>query len=142
MQRKGYIIRFIDIGLLILFGFLMISDVKVISRIQLPGNEQEPAEPLDEEVRRVSVFIEPAGRFRIQDTATGTPLFVDIVELADLEGLLDRLSEDQRLAGPALEVVIEPHPDALMQRLVDVHDLCERLGVQKTINMTTGRGGL
>ncbi len=142
MQRKGYIIRFIDIGLIILFGFLMISDLTVISQIQLPGSEQDnPADPPDADVRMIGVVIEEAGQYRVREMATDTPLFVNVEEIADLEVLIRRLVDEHEAAGGAIEIVIEPHPNAIMQRLVDVHDLCERLGVKKNINTAIGRGG-
>jgi Biopolymer transport protein ExbD/TolR len=142
MQRKGYMIRFIDIGLIILFGFLMISDLTVISQIQLPGSEQDsPVDPPATDVRMIGVVIEEAGIYRVHDMATDTPLFVNIEQIADLEVLVDRLIKEHEAVGGEIEVVIEPHPNAVMQRLVDVHDLCERLGVKKNINTSIGRGG-
>ncbi|MDZ4702249.1 MAG: biopolymer transporter ExbD [Rhodothermales bacterium] len=142
MQRKGYIIRFIDIGLIILFGFLMISDLTVISQIQLPGSEQDrPADPPDDNTRMIGVVIEESGLYRIREMATDVPLFVNVEQIADLEVLVRRLVEEHEAVGGAIEVVIEPHPNAVMQRLVDVHDLCERLGVKKNINTAIGRGG-
>lgn len=143
MQRKGYIIRFIDIGLIILFGFLMISDLTVISQIALPGSERDtPAEPPPADLRLIGVGIDPSGMFQIREIATNEPLFVNIEETADLEVLLGELVAAQRESGGAVEVVIEPHPESTMQRLVDVHDLCERIGVRRNINTDIGRGGV
>ncbi len=142
MQRKGYIIRFIDIGLIILFGFLMISDLTVISQIQLPGSTQQPpVDVSDAEVRMIGVVIEETGVYRVRELATDSPLFVNIEQIADLEVVVRRLVEEHEAVGGAIEIVIEPHPNAVMQRLVDVHDLCERLGVKKNINTAIGRGG-
>lgn len=143
MQRKGYIIRFIDIGLIILFGFLMISDLTVISQIALPGSDTDTqVEPPPSETRLIGVAIAPSGEFQIREIATNEPLFVNIEETADLEALLSELVAAQRDTGGVMEVVIEPHPESTMQRLVDVHDLCERLGVQRNINTDIGRGGI
>ncbi|MEZ4698935.1 MAG: biopolymer transporter ExbD [Rhodothermales bacterium] len=142
MQRKGYIIRFIDIGLIILFGFLMISDLTVISQIQLPGVEKDaPVEPPAEDTRMIGVLIEETGLYQVREMATDEPLYVNIEQMADLESLVGQLVRDQKDAGGDVEIVIEPHPNAVMQRLVDVHDMCERLGVRKNINTQIGRGG-
>ncbi len=143
MQRKGYIIRFIDIGLIILFGFLMISDLTVLSQIDLPGSEQEPpATPDTRDSRMIGVVIEESGIYRLVEMETGEPLFVNIEAPADLEALVVQLMDEAAAASTQIEIVIEPHPRSIMQRLVNVHDLCERLGIRQNINAQAARAGL
>ena len=36
MKKRGLLMRFIDVGLIILFGFIVISDIKSEAQIQLP----------------------------------------------------------------------------------------------------------
>ena len=42
MATRGFLIRFIDIGLIVLFGFLMISDIDTMSRVDLAGARTGP----------------------------------------------------------------------------------------------------
>ena len=35
MASRGFLIRFIDIGLIVLFGFLMISEIENATRVEL-----------------------------------------------------------------------------------------------------------
>ena len=70
MASRGFLIRFIDIGLIVLFGFLMISDIEATSRVELAGGGDETevpeAEPVEERAYLV-VEIGPEGGFRVTD---------------------------------------------------------------------------
>ena len=41
MASRGFLIRFIDIGLIVLFGFLMISEIDASSRVDLAGADAD-----------------------------------------------------------------------------------------------------
>ena len=46
MTSRGFLIRFIDIGLILLFGFVMISDIESLSQVELsPESSAQEAEP-------------------------------------------------------------------------------------------------
>ena len=134
MQRKGYLIRFIDIGLIILFGFLMISDLTVISQIALPGkNDAAEARP-DSSTVLVGVVVQAGGRFSVQMLDDRETLYSDIEQPDELELALKTIKERHAAAGRTLSVYIEPAASAPMQRLVDVLDVCERLDLPRNIN--------
>ena len=134
MQRRGYLIRFIDIGLIILFGFLMISDLTIISQIQLPGKDLS-APPPQEEVDQswFHIRVSEEGAFSLFEDGAENPSFVNIEETSELESVLIQIEEDEG-ADTRLNLVIEPSPRVPMQKLVDVLDLCERLGLPHRIN--------
>ena len=135
MRRRGYLLRFIDLGLIILFGFLMISDITVISQVTLPGKSEENAEPpADDAQLFLGIAIQPDGTFQIQDLADKTPLHVGINSSEELEFVLNTLKEKQIAEGKILNLLIEPTPESHMQKLVDVLDVCERLSINKNIN--------
>jgi hypothetical protein len=52
-----------------------------------------------------------------------------------LSHTLGRVIKEIRLEGQIPVVIIDPEPDASMQRTIDVFDLCEQLGVAKSINV-------
>ena len=145
MATRGFLIRFIDIGLIVLFGFLMISDIDTLSRVDLAGARQDVAEPADvsEEDPRsfVAVDILPDGRFALSD-----PRDVDAppAGAATIEALTDELAARRRIhAGSGTEtvVLIRPDPASPVQYTVDVMDVCDRLGIVKSLQMDIDLSG-
>ncbi|MFK7848511.1 MAG: hypothetical protein AB8G77_24695 [Rhodothermales bacterium] len=135
MHRRGYLLRFIDLGLIILFGFLMISDITVISQVTLPGKSDENVDSsTDESQIYMGVLIQNDGQYEVVDLADRTQLHVGIKSSEELQFVLKTLDEQQRAAGKTLNLLIEPAPASHMQKLVDVLDVCERLSIQKNIN--------
>ncbi len=134
MRRRGYLLRFIDLGLIILFGFLMISDITVISQLSLPGKSDADAEPPAEEQVFLGVSILTDGQFEILNLEDRSALHVNISSMEELEFILRMLRDQHRDAGMELNLLIEPTPESSMQKLVDVLDVCQRVGVQKNIN--------
>lgn len=134
MATRGFLIRFIDIGLIVLFGFLMISDIEAASRVDLAGSPESAEEP-DAETAYVLVRIAADGAFLV-----GTPEVVaeDRVRFETKEELtaaLERLSGSDAAAGRETVVLIEPHPASAVQRTVDVMDVADRLGIAKSLQM-------
>lgn len=143
MQNRGYLIRFIDIGLILLFGFLMISDLTVISQITLPGKNAEVAENQDDtDQMYIGVTIDADGIYTISDLATQEPLYVKITAAEELEFFLKTLKDRYQAEGRRLSVLIEPGPEAAMQHLINALDVCERLVLTKNINTETILNGV
>ena len=135
MRRRGYLWRFIDLGLIILFGFLMISDITVISQVTLPGKSDESNDPPAEEaITYLGVAIQGNGSYEILNLADKSPMHVGINSAEELEFVLKTVKETEAQLGKVINVLIEPAPDSHMQKLVDVLDVCERLAINKNIN--------
>ena len=135
MHRRGYLLRFIDLGLIILFGFLMISDITVISQITLPGKSEENTEPkTDDNQIYLGVTIQNEAQYQILNLSDRAPLHVNINSAEELQFILKTLNEQYIDEGKTLNLLIEPAPQSHMQKLVDVLDICERLAIQKNIN--------
>lgn len=139
MATRGFLIRFIDIGLIVLFGFLMISDIDAMSRVDLAGARQEVAETAevteDDERGFIAVDILPDGRFLLLD-----PRDPDAVSMgaANLETLTTELVARHRVhteTGTETVVLIQPDPASPVQFTVDVMDVCDRLGLVKSLQM-------
>lgn len=77
MATRGFLIRFIDIGLIVLFGFLMISDIEASSRVDLGGATEEVEEPRETPDDQGFVLVEIAadGSFIVSESTRnrGTP---------------------------------------------------------------------
>jgi biopolymer transport protein ExbD len=166
MATRGFLIRFIDIGLIVLFGFLMISDIEAASRVELAGNGEDSGEAVEprEDVAFVVVeitadgaFIVGAGGAGFEDVAappdaetspeerpavegrgsTGpdASLLTRVTSVEALQAVVADRAEANRSDGLETVVLIEPHPASKVQRTVDVMDLSDRLGLQKSLRM-------
>ena len=134
VQRRGYLIRFIDLGLIILFGFLMISDLTLTSQIALPGREDVQAPAAADGVVSLTVAVDAEGLYAVEDQAGDESLYSDISAEEELEFVLKTLSDQYNAAGESLRITIIPSGDASMQRLVDILDVCDRLGLPRYID--------
>lgn len=137
MVSRGYLIRFIDIGLIVMFGFIQISDIESLAQVELAAARTGPAaaDPADAPRARlvVVVGIAPDGRFSVSEAASGTVLARELATSALLSATL-RSARDSR-AGERREVVviIRPHEASVVQRTVDVMDVCDRLGLRLSL---------
>ena len=115
MATRGFLIRFIDIGLIVLFGFLMISDIEASSRVDLGGATEESEEPSEtpEDQRFVLVEIAADGSFFVgewipnpgtpTDSVTGSP--TDTVSRSFPEGEAEQASPPPRVRVQTVEAL-------------------------------------
>ncbi len=132
MGKGGLIIRLIDVAMIILFGFIAISDIKVRAQIRLPSSEQEEQEPEEQDepvVLLVRISNERGYLIEIGDEAP-----VPVVEVGLLEQEIVRRVEQYRADGREIVVLVEPEEESIIQRTVDVLDICERNNIAKNIN--------
>jgi biopolymer transport protein ExbD len=134
-RNVGMIIRLVDVVLIVLFGFLMISKVQQQVDIPLPHSKGTniPAQ-LDRDV--LDVFIRRDGRIQVgwldSRYTVVMPLRNENIELARAryEELRDLLAE----ANPDMvPVSIQAEYHAPTQYTVDVLDICKDLGMSKSI---------
>jgi len=131
LNTGGIIIRLIDVAMIILFGFIAISDVKVRAQIKLPAEDKEQLETEEDEPVVVFVKVDPYDGFLIErDDA----VLHSTTEVAELEAQLSELFKTTVTAGRKLVVLIEPHEDSMIQHTVDVLDICERNTIPFNIN--------
>ena len=137
MKKTTFLIRFIDIGLIILFGFIVISDITIRSQIELPGSD--PGDQMEErELMLFVINIDPENQYRLSDinesvihgTFSGTE---------NLESALRALNRDIREDGKSPVALIQLDESVTMQRLIDILDLCDRIGIPKNINIESFR---
>ena len=132
MANNGLIIRLIDVAMIILFGFIAISDIKVRAQIKLPDQEDEQQTPAAE-IPPVVYFVKIGLGKEIVVEHENEALF-STTSLTDLEEKLARASAEVKLRGRSLIVLIEPDEASPIQFTVDVLDICERNEIPKNIN--------
>ncbi len=125
-------VRLVDMVLIILFGFLAISDIQIKRQIRLPEPGKMEAEPETSQIGYLFVHINPEGNFILKINGR-QPRQVET--LADLRPALRTAADELRQQGQNPLVVIDPDPDAIMQITVDVFDICEMEQLTRSINM-------
>lgn len=137
MRNSTFLIRFIDVGLIILFGFIVISEITIRSQIELPGSD-----PVDsQEERDLTLFvinIDPDNRYRLTDFEEET-LYGSFHGIENLESHLRNLNREIRNNGQSPVALIQLDDVVTMQRLIDVLDLCDIIGIPKNVNVDSFR---
>lgn len=123
--------RLIDVALNILFGFIVITDLTPKSQIRLPAPQEMETPIIEQRYEYMLVKIDPAGNFHLE--ADEQPLG-EFQNLKELEGFLREHGAQTARTGRQMIVVIDPEETSIVQRTVDVFDLCERNGIAKSIH--------
>ncbi|MCA9742947.1 MAG: biopolymer transporter ExbD [Deferribacteres bacterium] len=126
-SRNGLIIRLIDIALIILFGFIAISDIKVNAQIKLPT--PMPGENTESQILFVII--------KVKADATFEMVLNDLEESVDsldaVEAKLLAARDNLAAQDKSLHVLIEPENGSIIQATIDVLDLCSKLNLEKNI---------
>lgn len=126
------IIRLIDIVLIILFGFITISDIDIKGAISLPAKKAEKSKPVE---RKEKIFIEIEidvnENFRIGQRGQEKIRKKGIVSLED--HVIKLRTRFQKLENKDIAVIIKPNAESPIQSTVDVLDLCSRNRIPKNI---------
>ena len=134
MKKSSFLIRFIDIGLILLFGFVIISDITVRSQIELPGQENSSGEETTNHL--YFLVIQEGNHYTLTETQTQLA-YEEIQGLTELEDLLIAIRQEKLAEDGDLTLIIHPEEEATMQQLVDVLDICDRTGIQRNINISS-----
>lgn len=137
MKKNTFLIRFIDIGLILLFGFIIISDITVRSQIELPGSD--PGEPQqDRQPHMIAIEVNSETSYRVTDPQSET-LVGEYDWIEDLENGLNQYANRLRADGKTPVALIELSDQAQMQTFINVLDMCDKLGIPKNVNEETLR---
>ena len=131
MGKSGFVVRFVDVVLILLFGFISISSVRA-TEIDLAESTETPAPaPETEEILFVAI------------RADGTYLLDE--ERIEVQGVRELLSfvasELDRLGDRPVKVRIRASHDTPMRYLVDAARVCDELGVPKALEVQMAGAG-
>ena len=140
MSNGSFLIRFIDIGLLLLFGFIIISDITVRTQLELPSSEEEVLneEGGEREITLLIIQIENSDTFRVMDSET-EELLIETERADQLEPELISVAASYRDRSVDVIILIQPGEETVMQSLIYVMDVCDRLGIPRNINVPSLR---
>lgn len=131
MQTSGFVVRFVDVVLILLFGFISISSVRA-TEIELPQSTETPPPPPEvEEVLFVGI------------RADGTYLVDD--ERSEIRGAGNLLrfiaSELESIGDRRLKVRIRASYNTPMRFLVDAARVADELDLPKSLEVQMAGGG-
>ena len=129
----GMIVRLVDLVLILLFGFIGISDIQIKRQIKVPPlkTTQDPQsrERYDNVFLIIEIFKDGKFALKIDEQTVATPADLQTLR-ANLRALVQRFRVENKRAL----VVINPMPEATMQQTIDVFDVCDQEGLNKSIN--------
>jgi biopolymer transport protein ExbD len=128
MKRTGIIIRLIDVTLIILLGFLMISDFQAKKPINLPeiSKEEIIVSDLDDDSPIATVLVSKDKTFRLSVVDGDT---INIDSKSDLEYALYQYY----INDTSLVVLIIPEDSSDVQSTVNVIDICEKYNLPRNL---------
>ncbi|MBC6951985.1 hypothetical protein DWB58_29055 [candidate division KSB1 bacterium] len=129
MGNPSMIIRYIDIALTVLFGFIAISDVEQKTQVKLPSNVSAVSTPT--QINTVSLIVLPGPMYTLLEDATE---ITSNAELEAVEQVLLNVRQKYLDQNQDIIVLIQPDPNSPVQLTVNVLDVCERNQIQRNIN--------
>lgn len=130
MQESGYLVRFVDVVLILLFGFISISAIQDESEIELPKSaELEEVPPAPLELIYVGVRNDGTYLVRDEEIRLGTP--------EDLRRYLGAVK--RRFGTSTVEVRIRADFDAPIRYALLAARACDDLGLAKSLDVELQR---
>jgi len=125
MSKSGFVVRFVDVVMILLFGFISISSVQV-TEIDVAVSTETPPPP--QEVDEVLfIGIRTDGTYLVDD---------ERLEISGARALLRHIaSELERIGDRGVKVRIRASYDTPMRYLVDAARVCDQLGVPKALEV-------
>jgi len=125
-MNNRLMVRLIDVALIILLGFIAISRLKT-EYVDLPAAGSN--EPINQSIHEAQVHVYKT-HFKFDDHAEQ----LKCATVEELEKVLIRENQKWMNRRVKLIVNIEPHKSSIMQRFVDVLDICQRNHIEKKLN--------
>lgn len=125
MQKSGFVVRFVDVVLILLFGFISISSVRA-TEIELPESTETPP-PAPEAAEVLFVGIRPDGTYLVDEERQEIRGAANLLRFvaAELEAVGDR----------PLKVRIRASHDTPMRFLIDAARVCDELGLPRALEV-------
>ena len=133
MKKRGLLLRFIDVGLILLIAFIAISEIEIVAQIPMPGTEEETPPPKERPRTIVVVKVYENSTYSVSRIEADEHL-AELPDIQTLEQQILNVRDVERQGGNDIVVIIEAERLSQIQWTVDVLDLCDRHGIPKNIN--------
>lgn len=137
-KPKSILIRLIDVVLILLFGFISISQIEEASRVELPiSSETKLSTPDTENLISVAIYQFPSGEW-------GYLVDNETKQIRSLDGLHLYLRTKKNYFKREARVKIYSEGKAPMKYVMQVADLCQQIDLKKSIivKLKTRQSGL
>ena len=136
-KASGLIIRLIDVVLILLFGFISISQIEKRSKVNLPlSSETKLSTPDTENLIRVSIY-------PYHEDKWGFLVENEMVLIETIQDLHRYLIDKMQFYETQIRIKIYSEATAPIKYTMQVADLCEHLKLNKSliVKMKTKRSG-
>lgn len=125
-MRSKFVVRFVDIVLILLFGFIAIAQLQESSEIELPKSRNTPKAVL-ESAYFIAVGVTKEGLYLVNQES---------VALNDVSALRAFLrTESQELEAEKVQVRIRSQHDAPIRYALRAAQICDELGLAKLLDV-------
>ena len=125
MKKGSFLLRFVDVVLILLFGFIVISDLDEDTQIHLPESyETDPSSPGPEQILYISITNEGEYLHEMEN-----------LQFDDLEGLESYIVNQSNEIGDNLKVRIRANHDSQVKHAIAVAQICDRHSINKAIDV-------
>lgn len=127
MRKSGFLVRFVDVVLILLFGFISISEIQDQSLITLPKSTQTPETKPENQVVSIFVGITKNGVYLVDGESQ---------QLRGKIALRNYLSNlKKRHGSKSLRVRLRSDFDASIEYTLIAAKLCDDLAIPKSIEV-------
>lgn len=128
MNRKGIIVRLVDVVLNLLFGFMCISQVQKHTQIQIAESREFEIDRIDKE-EVVLIGITPDGKFLVEDEQ------VAITDLPTLQEYIIKKRVELASIKRKMRVRVRSNWDTPIKYSFWISELCDQVGVPKGLDV-------
>ena len=129
MMRGGTIIRLIDVVLILLLGFLGITDFEIKSQVKLPSSSASKNKENKQQIVFLNIIENDS--FEIVEGQRTVP---NINGIQALETFLYKLNNYYLNNNNKMIVIIEPELETIIQTTIAVMDICEKYRIPKNLS--------
>lgn len=125
MKQGRFLLRFVDVVLILLFGFIVISDIDEDSDIVLPSSSE-------------TIMFQPGAEVVLFIGITTNGDFIDErqnILLESEESLIRYIRQHKNRYGEMAKVRIRANYDTLAQYAIRAAEICDELGIKKAIDV-------
>lgn len=132
-MNSGLIVRLVDIVLIILFGFIGISDIKIKRQIKVPGKTVESQKPQENEKNNTMIVVDFYSDDLFIFSVDNKEIGRTIGQSQARESFLEFRNKYKKNSSGVV-FILRPNETVTMQQTIDVFDICEKEKLQKGID--------
>lgn len=126
MRNGRFLVRFVDVVLILLFGFISISQVQKRSVVSPPKSSETKKTPADDDVD-VFIAVTATGAFLVENESRS---------LDTMDGLVQYIQQKkQQYGAERLKIRIRSDDTAPIQYAIAIAEICDNAGVEKSLDV-------